>query len=149
MATSPSLWMFSCKSCWTPVVMRQLIYHAHFSCALFGGFTVLSTKALSGVLSSIFLDALRYPTTWFLILVLVVTSLQQIRFLNKALQNFESRVSRIFPEFADGLRLSLSYFPRSTRRKSSQPNLYSSRSAVRFPHNNCSALNTDYELFHL
>lgn len=52
---------------------------------------MLSTKALSTLLSSIFLKALAYQITWYLIVVLLGTSLLQIKYLNKALQSFESR----------------------------------------------------------
>ncbi|EIW71448.1 hypothetical protein TREMEDRAFT_60376 [Tremella mesenterica DSM 1558] len=60
-------------------------------CALFGGYTVLSTKALSSLLSTMFLSALEYPITWVLIGVLVGTSVMQIKYLNKALMRFESK----------------------------------------------------------
>ena len=62
-------------------------------CALFGGYTVLSTKALSSLLSSMFLDAFRRWITWGLLLVLVVTSILQVKYLNRALMRFQSKVS--------------------------------------------------------
>lgn len=60
-------------------------------CALFGGYTVMSTKALSSLLSAKFILALKYPITWGAIVVLVVTSILQIKFLNRALMRFESK----------------------------------------------------------
>jgi hypothetical protein len=63
-------------------------------CALFGGYTVLSTKALSSLLSTIFLNAFRKPIGWILLLVLAGTSILQVKYLNRALIRFESKVSR-------------------------------------------------------
>ncbi|ORY34603.1 magnesium transporter NIPA-domain-containing protein [Naematelia encephala] len=60
-------------------------------CALFGGYTVLSTKALSSLLSTIFLKAFEYGVTWGLVVVLVGTSVCQIKYLNKALMRFQSK----------------------------------------------------------
>ena len=61
-------------------------------CALFGGYTVLSTKALSSLLSTIFLGAFEYWISWILVAVLVGTSVMQIKYLNKALMRFQSKV---------------------------------------------------------
>ncbi|RSH78392.1 uncharacterized protein EHS24_002117 [Apiotrichum porosum] len=60
-------------------------------CALFGGYTVMATKALSSLVSTKFLAALRYPIAWAAIVVLVATSVFQIKFLNRALMRFESK----------------------------------------------------------
>ncbi|CAE6478719.1 unnamed protein product [Rhizoctonia solani] len=61
-------------------------------CALFGGFTVLSTKAVSSLLSTewanVFTEWIFYPS----ILVLGLTGVGQIRHLNRALHFHESRV---------------------------------------------------------
>ncbi|KAG8766496.1 hypothetical protein FRC12_006852 [Ceratobasidium sp. 428] len=61
-------------------------------CALFGGFTVLSTKAVSSLLSTewanVFTEWIFYPS----ILVLALTGVGQVRHLNRALQHHESRV---------------------------------------------------------
>lgn len=62
-------------------------------CALFGGYTVLSTKALSSLLSTIFLNAFKNPIAWTLLLVLAGTSVLQVKYLNRALIRFESKVS--------------------------------------------------------
>lgn len=61
-------------------------------CALFGGYTVLSTKALSSLLSTIFLNLLRKPIGWLLVAVLIGTSIMQVKYLNRALMRFESKV---------------------------------------------------------
>lgn len=61
-------------------------------CALFGGFTVLSTKALSSLLSTIFLNLFKRPIGWILLVVLVGTSILQVKYLNRALMRFESKV---------------------------------------------------------
>ncbi|KAJ4472323.1 magnesium transporter NIPA-domain-containing protein [Lentinula aciculospora] len=61
-------------------------------CALFGGFTVLSTKAVSTLLtmpwSSVFNSVITYPV----ILCLVLTGVGQIRYLNRALMRFDSKI---------------------------------------------------------
>ncbi|CAD6896786.1 unnamed protein product [Tilletia controversa] len=63
------------------------------TCAIFGGFTVLSTKGISSMLSagpSPF-ALLRHPITYILVFVLASTAVLQITFLNRALQRFDSR----------------------------------------------------------
>ncbi|KDQ64695.1 hypothetical protein JAAARDRAFT_52643 [Jaapia argillacea MUCL 33604] len=61
-------------------------------CALFGGFTVLSTKGVSTLLTTrgleMFAEWISYP----LIVVLVATGVGQIRYLNRALMRFDSKV---------------------------------------------------------
>ncbi|CAE6505059.1 unnamed protein product [Rhizoctonia solani] len=61
-------------------------------CALFGGFTVLATKAVSSLLSTewakVFTEWIFYPS----ILILGLTGVGQIRHLNRALHFHESRV---------------------------------------------------------
>ncbi|KAK4689887.1 magnesium transporter, partial [Tremellales sp. Uapishka_1] len=64
-------------------------------CALFGGYTVLSTKALSSLLSRMFLKCFEYPITWILVAVLIATSILQIKYLNKALMHFQSKVGTL------------------------------------------------------
>lgn len=61
-------------------------------CAIFGGYTVLSTKAMASLLSTIFLEAFEYPITYGLLVVLAGTSIAQVRYLNKALMVFQSKV---------------------------------------------------------
>ena len=61
-------------------------------CAVFGAFTVLSTKAISSLLSrGNPLDMFRYPITYPVIFVLIATAIAQITYLNRALQRFDSR----------------------------------------------------------
>ncbi|KAL7425254.1 hypothetical protein Q5752_000942 [Cryptotrichosporon argae] len=60
-------------------------------CALFGGYTVMSTKALSSLLSTLFFAALRWPVTWLALAVLGTTSVAQVWYLNRALMRFESK----------------------------------------------------------
>ncbi|KAL0949639.1 hypothetical protein HGRIS_009683 [Hohenbuehelia grisea] len=61
-------------------------------CAIFGGFTVLSTKAVSTLLTlegyHMFARWITYPV----IIVLIGTGIGQIRYLNRALMNFDSKV---------------------------------------------------------
>ncbi|BEI81089.1 hypothetical protein CcaverHIS002_0202490 [Cutaneotrichosporon cavernicola] len=61
------------------------------TCALFGGYTVMATKALSSLMSTSPLTALREPVAWGAIVILIVTSVFQIKFLNRALMRFESK----------------------------------------------------------
>nr|XP_031858329.1 uncharacterized protein CI109_006300 [Kwoniella shandongensis]KAA5525401.1 hypothetical protein CI109_006300 [Kwoniella shandongensis] len=60
-------------------------------CALFGGYTVLATKALSSLLSNDFFGAWEWGITWGMVAVVGVTSLGQIRWLNRALMRFQSK----------------------------------------------------------
>jgi len=61
-------------------------------CAVFGGFTVLSTKAFSTLLTmewfEIFTEWITYPV----VAVLVGTGVGQIRYLNRALMKFDSKI---------------------------------------------------------
>ncbi|KAL0078805.1 magnesium transporter NIPA-domain-containing protein [Phycomyces blakesleeanus] len=58
--------------------------------AIYGGYTVLCTKSVSSLLSLSFLTMFTYPVSYILIVTLVVTAVLQIKYLNKALQRFES-----------------------------------------------------------
>ncbi|GAA5809067.1 hypothetical protein MFLAVUS_002470 [Mucor flavus] len=58
--------------------------------AIYGGYTVLSTKSVASLLSLTFFKMFAYPVSYLLILVLVVTAILQIKYLNKALQRFDS-----------------------------------------------------------
>jgi hypothetical protein len=55
-----------------------------------GGYTALSTKGVSSMLSSTLLGAFTTPVTYGLLLVLLTTAIMQVKYLNKALQRFES-----------------------------------------------------------
>lgn len=57
---------------------------------LFGGYTVLSTKGVSSMLSSTLLGAFATPVTYGLLFVLISTAVMQVRYINKALARFDS-----------------------------------------------------------
>ncbi|RSM00283.1 hypothetical protein CDV31_011851 [Fusarium ambrosium] len=57
---------------------------------LFGGYTALATKGVSSMLSSTLWRAFTTPVTYVLILILLATAVMQIRYVNKALQRFDS-----------------------------------------------------------
>ncbi|KAI1310940.1 magnesium transporter NIPA-domain-containing protein [Xylaria venustula] len=57
---------------------------------LFGGYTVLTTKGVSSMFSSSFLKMFTTPVSYGLVIILVGTALMQVRYLNKALQRFDS-----------------------------------------------------------
>lgn len=71
---------------------RRVVFVDVGLCALFGGFTVLSTKALSTLLTlewvQMFTEWITYPT----LIILAGTGVGQIRYLNRALQRFDSKV---------------------------------------------------------
>ncbi|KAJ7228812.1 magnesium transporter NIPA-domain-containing protein [Mycena pura] len=71
---------------------RQWVFVDVGLCALFGGFTVLSTKAVSTLLTmewfEMFAKWITYPT----IAVLALTGVGQIRYLNRALMRFDGKV---------------------------------------------------------
>ncbi|KAL9101678.1 MAG: hypothetical protein Q9187_009210 [Circinaria calcarea] len=55
-----------------------------------GGYTALSTKGVASLLSGTLWRALTFPITYLLVFILVVTAILQIRYLNRALQRFDS-----------------------------------------------------------
>jgi magnesium transporter len=55
-----------------------------------GGYTVLATKGVSSMLSSTLFRAFTTPVTYALLLVLLGTAIMQVRYVNKALQRFDS-----------------------------------------------------------
>ncbi|KAI0127826.1 magnesium transporter NIPA-domain-containing protein [Xylariales sp. AK1849] len=57
---------------------------------LFGAYTVLATKGVSSMLSSTLWRAFARPVTYVLILILLGTAVMQVRYVNKALQRFDS-----------------------------------------------------------
>lgn len=61
-------------------------------CALFGGFTVLSTKAVSSLLTSNGFNMFKQWMTYPSLAVLIGTGVGQIRYLNRALIRFDSKV---------------------------------------------------------
>ncbi|KFX87370.1 hypothetical protein V490_08304 [Pseudogymnoascus sp. VKM F-3557] len=58
--------------------------------ALFGAYTVLSTKGVSSMLSTSFWDAFTNPITYALAIVLIGTAIMQVKYINRALQRFDS-----------------------------------------------------------
>ncbi|RHZ53836.1 DUF803 domain membrane protein [Aspergillus thermomutatus] len=58
--------------------------------ALFGGYTALSTKGVSSLLSFTLWHVITFPITYLLVFVLVFSALMQIRYINRALQRFDS-----------------------------------------------------------
>ncbi|KIW26791.1 uncharacterized protein PV07_06597 [Cladophialophora immunda] len=58
--------------------------------ALCGGYTALSTKGVSSLLSVSLYKAFTFAIFYFLVVVLVASALMQIRYLNRALQNYDS-----------------------------------------------------------
>jgi len=61
-------------------------------CAIFGGFTVLATKAISTLLTKEWFNMFKEWITYPLLLVLVATGILQIRYLNRALQWFDAKL---------------------------------------------------------
>ncbi|KAF3482475.1 non-imprinted in Prader-Willi/Angelman syndrome region protein 1 [Arthroderma uncinatum] len=57
---------------------------------LFGGYTALSTKGVSSLLSYTLWHAITFPITYVLVAVLVSSAIMQIRYINRALQHFDS-----------------------------------------------------------
>ncbi|KAL2128575.1 hypothetical protein VTI74DRAFT_9000 [Chaetomium olivicolor] len=57
---------------------------------LFGGYTALATKGVSSMLSSTLLGAFTTPVTYVLLFILLFTAIMQVRYVNKALQRFDS-----------------------------------------------------------
>ncbi|OAA34415.1 DUF803 domain membrane protein [Metarhizium rileyi] len=57
---------------------------------LFGGYTALATKGVSSMLSATLWRAFTTPVTYALVLILLVTAIMQVRYVNKALQCFDS-----------------------------------------------------------
>ncbi|KAF2666150.1 DUF803-domain-containing protein [Microthyrium microscopicum] len=57
---------------------------------LFGGYTALSTKGVASLLSYTLFQALTFPVTYLLVIVLVGTAVMQIKYVNRALQRFEA-----------------------------------------------------------
>ena len=61
-------------------------------CAIFGGYTVLATKGLSTLLSLELIGIFKEWITYPLVFVLLGTGILQIRYLNRALMNFDSKI---------------------------------------------------------
>ena len=57
---------------------------------LFGGYTALSTKGVASLLSNSVWRVVTFPITYLLVAVLVGTAVMQIKYVNRALQRFNS-----------------------------------------------------------
>lgn len=57
---------------------------------LLGGYTALSTKGVASLLSNTIWHVVTFPITYLLVAVLVTTAILQIKYLNRALQHFDS-----------------------------------------------------------
>ncbi|KAG0172424.1 hypothetical protein DFQ28_010739 [Apophysomyces sp. BC1034] len=55
-----------------------------------GAYTVLATKSLSSLLNLTLYKLFTYTVSYVLIIVLIFTAIMQIKYLNKALQRFDS-----------------------------------------------------------
>jgi hypothetical protein len=55
-----------------------------------GGYTALSTKGVASLLSNTIWHVVTFPITYLLVAVLVSTAILQIKYLNRALQHFDS-----------------------------------------------------------
>ncbi|KAF5388086.1 hypothetical protein D9615_000244 [Tricholomella constricta] len=71
---------------------RQWVFVDIGLCALFGGFTVLSTKAISTLLTMEWIAMFSNWITYPVLAVLFITGVGQIRYLNRALMRFDSKV---------------------------------------------------------
>ena len=58
--------------------------------ALFGGYTALSTKGVSSLLSTSIWRVVTFPITYLLLAVLITTAVLQIKYINRALQRFNA-----------------------------------------------------------
>ncbi|KAM3588926.1 hypothetical protein VKS41_001354 [Umbelopsis sp. WA50703] len=58
--------------------------------ALYGAYTVLSTKSVSSLLNLTLYKMFTYPVSYVLLPILIVTAVIQVKYLNKALQRFDS-----------------------------------------------------------
>lgn len=57
---------------------------------LFGGYTALSTKGVASLLSFTLWHVITFPISYLLVAVLVLSALMQVRYINRALQRFDS-----------------------------------------------------------
>lgn len=57
---------------------------------LFGGYTALSTKGVASLLSDTLWRTFTFPITYLLLVILITSAVMQIRYINRALQRFDS-----------------------------------------------------------
>ncbi|OJJ96856.1 hypothetical protein ASPACDRAFT_81062 [Aspergillus aculeatus ATCC 16872] len=58
--------------------------------ALYGGYTALSTKGVSSLLTFTFWHVITFRVTYLLVFILIFSAIMQIRYINRALQRFDS-----------------------------------------------------------
>ncbi|RKO87502.1 magnesium transporter, partial [Blyttiomyces helicus] len=85
-ATCSVLWYLSYRTS----IGERLIFVDLALVAIFGGYTVLSTKAISSLMSLTFVKMFTYPVTYVMFFILVLTAVIQITFLNRSLSRFDS-----------------------------------------------------------
>ncbi|KAK7695567.1 hypothetical protein QCA50_000203 [Cerrena zonata] len=71
---------------------KRVVYVDVGLCALFGGFTVLSTKAVSTLLTMEWFEMFTEWITYPVLAILIGTGVGQIRYLNRALMRFDSKI---------------------------------------------------------
>ena len=57
---------------------------------LFGGYTAVATKGVASLLSDTLWRTFTFPITYLLLAVLIISAVMQIRYINRALQRFDS-----------------------------------------------------------
>lgn len=72
-----------------PIFISIIVYHK-LTQGESGGYTALCTKGLSSLLSLTLWHIIAFPITYALLIVLILTALMQIRYINRALQRFDS-----------------------------------------------------------
>jgi hypothetical protein len=75
-----------------PRISRNLRYSRFPKKAYIGGFTVLSTKGVSSLLSMSLYLVFTFPISYLLLFVLATTAILQVKYLNNALARFSSTV---------------------------------------------------------
>ncbi|KAG8900075.1 hypothetical protein FRB99_006268 [Tulasnella sp. 403] len=73
-------------------VAQRIVYVDVGLCGLFGGFTVLSTKGISTLLSIEWIEIFAEPIFYILAVVLLGTGVGQVKYLNRALMSFDSKI---------------------------------------------------------
>ncbi|TDL29462.1 DUF803-domain-containing protein [Rickenella mellea] len=71
---------------------REWVYVDVGACALFGGFTVLATKGISTMFTMTWWQMFTEWITYPILLVLISSGIGQIKYLNRALMKFDSKV---------------------------------------------------------
>lgn len=75
-----------------PRISRNLWYSPQNWLLRLGGFTALSTKGISSLLSLSLYHIFTFPIAYLLLFILTATAILQVKYLNKALARFSSTV---------------------------------------------------------